>query len=328
MTLHTYRLYGLTIASELPLHQDRVVDDAEPDVVLTVGDPRPVPADEPAGTRLADVREDDDGTRYFTFTRCADGSYLLRYYRIGDFVVSRDLSRIALHLDPDADPGFASVLATGSVPSFLLLAKGFPLLHASAVDIGGAVVAFVGYAGMGKSTMATVMCAAGASIVTDDVLRLELADDATRCYLGATETRLRKSASELAAAFGSDVEARRTSDQRDALRLPAADDELLPLAAIVIPQPDRENDAVDLRRLGKVEALLTLSRFPRIVGWEDEQSLAQQFGFLGDIVESVPVLIARVPWGPPFAPDLAAQLLDGIGVASSSRVQARSAGSR
>lgn len=328
MTLRAYRLYGLTIASELPLHQDRLVDDSEPDVVLTLGDPRPVPGDEPAGTRLADVSEDDGSTRYFTFTRCSGGGYVLRYYRIGDFVVSADLSQVVLHLDPGTDPGFASVLATGSVPSFLLLAKGFPLLHASAVDVGGVVIAFVGYAGMGKSTMATLMCAAGAAIVTDDVLRLEIEGGAARCYLGANESRLRKSASDLAASFGAKVVSRRTSDHRDALRLPASGNELLPLSAIVIPQPDRDNDVVDVRRLGKVEAMLMLSRFPRIVGWEDPEALAQQFGYLSEIVADVPVFVAKVPWGPPFPPEIAAQLLQGLGVPSGSLVQGRSAGSR
>jgi hypothetical protein len=328
MSSRAYRLYGLTIASELPLHQDRVVDDAVPDVVLSVGESRPVPADEALGVRLADVSEDDGSTRYFTFTRCADGSYLLRYYRIGDFAVSADLSRVVLHLDPDADPGFASVLATGSVPSFLLLANGFPLLHASAVDVGGSAVAFVGYAGMGKSTMATVMCAAGAAIVTDDVLRLELSGDEARCYLGANETRLRKSAADLAAAFGTEVGARRTSDERDALRLPASCNELLPLRAIVVPQPDRDSRVVDVQRLGKVEALLMLSRFPRIVGWEDPDALAEQFGFLAQIVETAPVFVARVPWGPPFPAGLAAQILDAVGVPSAVLAQGRSAGSR
>jgi hypothetical protein len=328
MSPQVYRLYGLTIASELPLHQDRLVDDAEPDVVLTLGERQPVPAGEPVGIRLADVSEDDGRTRYFTFTRCADGSFVLRYYSIGDFLVSADLSQVVLHLDPGADPGFASVLATGSVPSFLLLAKGFPLLHASAVDVGGAVVAFVGYAGMGKSTMATVMCAAGATSVTDDVLRLEIGAGAARCYLGANESRLRKSASELAASFGEEVASRRTSDHREALRLPASGNELLPLSAILIPQPDRDNDVVDIRRLGKVEALLMLSRFPRIVGWEDPEALAQQFGHLSEIVAAIPVFVADVPWGPPFPRDLAAQVLHGLGLRRGSLGQGRSAGSR
>jgi hypothetical protein len=305
----TYVLYGLRIQSELPLHQDRQIDDGlPPDVVLTMGVARPVPSDEPVGERLAEVN-DDDGTKYFTFVRVADRSYVLRYYRIGDFLVSADRSRVVVHLDPDADAGYASVLATGSLPSFLILAGGSPLLHASAVEISGQAVAFVGSSGMGKSTTATVMCAAGAKLVTDDVLRLEFDAGIVRCFLGATETRLRASASGLLGSFGDELTSRRTSDERDALELPASRTDRLPLAAIVVPQPVRDSTEVTMTRLTGIQALLTLTRFPRIVGWEETSVLEQQFEFLADVVRRVPVYLGYLPWGPPFPTDLAARIL-------------------
>jgi hypothetical protein len=325
-SLATYQLCGLRVASELPLHQDRVLEGAgPPDVVLTVGESRPVPTAEPTGARLAEV-VDDAGTLYFSFVRRADGSYVLRSYRIGDFDVSADLSTVVLHLDPSADPGFASVLATGSLLAFLIIMRGAPLLHASAVEIDGQALAFAGFSGMGKSTMATIMCAAGATLITDDTLRLDLDGGEVRCFLGATETRLRTSAAELTSAFAASGTARHTSDDREALRLPAAQTERLPLAAIVIPQPVKHTDDVVVERLRGAEALLTLSRFPRIVGWEEPTVLQRQFEFLADIVERVPVYIGYLPWGPPFAPDLAARLLAGID--ESPRAQTPVLGSR
>jgi hypothetical protein len=93
------------------------------------------------------------------------------------------------------------------------------------------------------------------------------------------------------------------------LVLPAARTDLLPLAAIVVPQPDRAHREVGVRRLAGAEALLTLSRFPRIVGWQETGVLEQQFRFLGQIVQLTPVFVATVPWGPPFAGDLAATIL-------------------
>lgn len=313
MTLpQRYLLYGLRVDSDLPLHQNRDVDDdLPPDVALTIGARRAVPAHEPEGLLLADIT-DDDGTRFFTFVRCVDGSYVLRYYRIGDFVVSADLAHVMLHLDPDVDPGLAAVLAAGSLPAFLILAGGFPLLHASAVEIDGHALAFVGASGMGKSTMATIMCASGGKLITDDVLRLDLDAGSVRCILGGTETRLRKSAVGLMTAFGDDASARRTSDERDALGLPPSRTERLPLAAIVIPQPVTDTSEVTLQRLSRMEALLMLSRFPRIVGWQESSVLQQQFEFLADIVDRVPVYLGYLPWGPPFAPELAARVLAGI----------------
>jgi hypothetical protein len=294
------------------LHQNRfTAPDQPPDLILTIGDSREVPKDRPEGLVLADVT-DADGTRFFTFVRCADGSYLLRYYRVCDFAVSADLARVVLHQDPTADPGLAAVLAAGSLPAFVILAGGSPLLHASAVEIDGQALAFVGASGMGKSTMATIMCASGGRLITDDVLRLDLDAGSVRCILGGTEARLRKSATELMTAFGDEASARRTSDKRDALGLPPSRTERLPLAAIVVPRPVTGSDEVTLRRLSRMEALLMLSRFPRIVGWEEASVLQQQFEFLADIVDRVPVFVGSVPWGPPFAPDLAARVLAGI----------------
>jgi hypothetical protein len=314
----TYQLCGLRVASELPLYQDRILEGGgPPDVVLTVGERRPVPAAEPAGVRLAEV-VDEAGTRYFSFARHADGSYVLRSYRIGDFEVSADLSKVVMHLDPSADPGFASVLATGSLLAFLIIMRGAPLLHASAVEIEGRALAFAGFSGMGKSTMATIMCAAGATLITDDTLRLDLEGGEVRCLLGATETRLRPSSGELTTAVATGAGHRRTSDNRDALRVAAAQTERLPLAAIVIPQPVKHTDEVVVERLRGVDALLMLSRFPRIVGWEEPTLLQRQFEFVADIVERVPVYVGYLPWGPPFAHDLAPRLLagiDGLGLA-------------
>jgi hypothetical protein len=308
----TYQLYGLRIASELPFHQDQVLDeDRPPDVVLTVGESRPVPTAEPAGLRFADVVA-DDGTRYYSFVQLAGGSYVLRCYRIGDFEVSADLSAVVLHLDPDADPGLASVLATGTLLAFLILVGGSPLLHASCVEIDGRALAFVGFSGMGKSTVATIMCAAGALLITDDSLRLDLDGGDVRCFLGATEARLRTPAADVTTAFAAATAARRTSDNRDAVRLPAAQLERLPLAAIVVPQPVKDADEVVVERVRGVDALLMLSRFPRIVGWEEPTVIQRQFEFLADVVERVPVYVGYLPWGPPFAPDLAARLLAGI----------------
>jgi hypothetical protein len=305
----TYVLYGLRIQSELPLHQNRQTDDGLPaDVVLTMGATRPVPGDAPIGQRLAEVN-DDNGTKYFTFVRADDGSYLLRYYRIGDFVVSADRSHVVMHLDPDADEELAAVLATGSLPAFLILAGGSPLLHASAVEISGQAVAFVGSSGMGKSMTATVMCAAGAKLVTDDVLRLEFDAGIVRCFLGATETRLRPSAAGLLGLFGDELKSRRTGDERDALELPASRTDKLPLAAIVVPQLVRDSTEVTMNRLTGIPALLTLTRFPRIVGWEETSVLEQQFEFLADVVRRVPVFLGYLPWGPPFPPDLAARIV-------------------
>ncbi|MBD8078937.1 hypothetical protein [Cellulosimicrobium arenosum] len=302
------RLYGLHVVSELPLHQDRPADPAEPvDVTVRWGD-EIVDASEPADARtLLDYADGDRA--FYTFFERASGDYLLRFHRTCDVHVSADLATVHVHLRAGADPGVAAILVTGAVLSFQLYLRGVAVLHGSAVDIGGRAVAFVGASGMGKSTMATLLCAAGGSVITDDVLRVDL-DGTPSVRLGASELRLRKGADELVGRFeGEDPAVRTSADARQVLRLGAGADDALPLAAIVVPWPDREHAELDVERIEPTVAVFALITYARLLGWKDKTVVDRHFAQVAQIARSVPVYRARVPWGPPFAPDLAERLL-------------------
>lgn len=309
----TVLLYGLRIESELPLHQHRPLPAGEVvDVRIRVGDPGAATAEPPPGRLLLDLHTD---RALYSASELAGGGYLMRFYGTCDFAIDATCSAVTLHLVPGADPELAAVLAAGTLLSFLLALRGHPVLHASAVQVGEQAVGFVGASGMGKSTMATLMCAAGAQLITDDVLRLDLdGTGAPRCHLGATELRLRKAAGALAERFADRPAQRLTSDARDALRMPPATRLDLPLTALVVPLPDHsgERRQAEIVRMAPTEALLTLLRFPRVLGWSDPQVLARQFQQLGDIVERVPIYWARLPWGPPFPADIASMVLDAV----------------
>jgi len=306
--------YGLQIRSELPLHLSTLDDHGGPvDVEVRFGPALLANPGQPPGHRLAHLELGPQV--HYTFVRREDGGYLLRYYGLGDFELSADLRTLSVRMVVGQDPGLASVVVAGAVLSFVLLMRGEPVLHASAVVLGGTALAFVGCSGMGKSTMATLMCAQGASLLTDDVLRLDVSGHGARCHLGARELRLRKAASELAGSFKDAPAQRVTSDQRHTLRPPRPREDMAPLGAIVVPRPCRDTTETVLTRLGALEAMLTLSQFPRIVGWEDSRVHAAQFDHLATVAERVPVFIADVPWGPPFRTDIAWQISQSVGVA-------------
>ena len=307
-------LYGLTVVSEIDLHQRRPAEPgAAPDVVIRRGEGLAANHEPPPGRVLVHHVLSDD--MYYTFAEQPDGGCVLRFAGACDFEVAPGLRDVTVRVVDGADPELAGVLASGALLSFLLLMRGEPVLHASAVDVGQRAIAFVGYSGMGKSTMAALVAAHRGSLVTDDVLRLDLSEGAARCYLGATELRLRKAAGELAERFDHDVERRVTSDQRDALRLTAATDTALPLGAVVVPRPRRDVARLEVVRQPAKDAVLALVRYPRILGWQDPRVQAQQFEHLATLAERVPVYLADVPWGPPFADDLAPRLLDAVGLA-------------
>lgn len=306
------RLYGLAVRSELPLHQDRTLpSDAAADLEIVLGDQVPRTDEPPPGKVLLHLQVD---RQYYTTSDTGDG-YLIRFYSTCDFHISKDLSRAVVHLYPDADPAIAAVLAGGTVLAFVLSMRGEAVLHASAVQVGNSAVAFVGASGMGKSTSATLMCADGARLVTDDLLVLDLAKTPPTCALGATELRLRKSAGELSDRFENAPGRRVTGDARDAIAAAPSDTEDLPLRAIIVPAPDRSGRIEALvEQQDPMTAFLLLSRFPRLLGWEDETILERHFQQLGDLIEKVPVFIARLPWGPPFPDDVAASIRTAVGI--------------
>lgn len=305
----SFRLYGLDIVSEVDLYARRSSSAAAPDVTVRMGEPVPATRDVPDGELAAQWTTGSGLTA--SFVRRPDGSHLLRFESTCDVVVPESADRVTVHMVEGVPEAMAGVLVGGTVLSWLLMLRGELVLHASAVDVGGRALGFVGSSGMGKTTMATVMCRDGGLLVTDDVLRV--ARDATgthRCALGATELRLRAAASGLVDDFAEGGGSHRaTADERRALTVPAATADDLPVTALLVPRPRRDGGGLSLTRVPPAAAALTLLGFPRILGIRDQRMLAGQFVQMTDLAERVPVFVADVPWGPPFEPDLASRLL-------------------
>jgi hypothetical protein len=312
------RVYGLTVRSEVPLHLRRPVAEGTPvDLEIVLGPPVAPTEATPPGRVLLDLR----GSRRFYTATEDDLAFRLRFFGCCDVVLDRSLTRATVHPMSGADLELLPVLVSGNLLAFVLTMRGEAVLHASAVQVGTAALAFVGASGMGKSTMATLLCAAGARLVTDDVLRLDLARATPACALGATELRLRKGADHLAGRFGSPPGVRTTGDDRQAIAAAPATTEDLPLAALVVPVPDysRERRTAEITRLSAKEAMVLLTQFPRLLGWEDPEASRRAFHQLADVVDRVPVHAAVLPWGPPCPEDIASQVLDAVGLCTDDR---------
>ncbi len=324
---HWYRAHGLVICSEVELALPPVAPaSGTSDLVLRCGAQRPIPRQDPPGCLLATLSSSDGRVRY-TLARERDRA-VLRYPGLCDFVGDPDLADITVHLHPGADPGLIPVLAAGALVAVHLKLRHELVMHASAVQLEGRALAFVGASGMGKSTLAAALCNNGCELVTDDVLRVDLTAPLARVYPGGTESRLRMNARELADTAPSDA-VRTTADGRLALRPRACAGEPLPLAACVVPLPTRKAEDVSARRLRNAQALLRMIQFPRVVGWSEPSSTASEFQALADLVERVPVFEASVPWGPPFRPEVLSGLLDAVaGGFSGSGVRTETVGQR
>lgn len=310
------RLFGLTIDSEIPLDaSSRDIDaSGSNDLVVRIGPGLTDPDAEIQGELLLDLEL--DGVRYHTGVRRSDGSVSLRFWGVCDFVIDPELRDVEVRMVPGVDPALPGVLLHGALPAFVLLLRGEGVLHASAVHVGGQHVAFVGRAGMGKSTLAAIVCQRGGRLLTDDVLRFDVSGTRALGYAGTREIRLRPSAEAVANQYPGS-QRRHTCDGRVAVRPSSAHVDVAPLDAILVPRLRRDVPSVRIHRLSGAEAMLSLLRFPRFPGLIDAALHARQLDLVSRLARKVPVLLADVPWGQPPASDVAAQLLTWLGLGNS-----------
>jgi hypothetical protein len=306
MSIDTQRVYaqcGLRIRSEFDLHLPVAPGDAW-DVDVRWGPDIFDSHEPPPGSEVAHYSMRSQ--RWYSATEIESG-YLLRFHRCGEFFISADLSTVEVRCDRSGRHELLPVLTSGTMLAFLLSLRGATVLHASAVALGDAALAFVGQSGHGKSTLAALMCLdGGADLVTDDVLVVR-AGAAVTCIGGASELRLRSAAAPIAE-DRSNIATRATVDERVAVSPPSTVSGPLPLAAIVIPWPTRESTEIEIHRASASDALAALLAFPRVHGWQLADVITRDFLTLVKVVEALPVYVISIPWGPPFDARIARSL--------------------
>lgn len=302
-----YHLYGLRVHSEMALPAPIAASDLPPfDLEVRWGERKPVTACAPAGQIVATLTLNDG--RGYTLTDTGAG-YTLCVHQTCEFWIDPDLRSVRVHLFADVHPDMAALLLVGNVMACVLTLAGEPVLHASAIEIGDSALAFVSSSGMGKSTLAALLCANGARFITDDLLRLQPDGKDFRCFPGTGQIRLRQNAAALAENFSATAHGT-TPDGRIAVTM---DDNhsMPPLRAIVIPHPSRRCQALKLQRYSHSTSLFHLMAFPRIQGLQRKR-LQRQIDFFGRIAASIPIFEAEIPWGLPFPRELASALVQGV----------------
>jgi hypothetical protein len=278
-----------------------------PDVIVSCSD-----VDEPetpTGPVLAGLRV--GGTQLYSVHALASG-YAIHYPGLCEFRVSADARRVSCLIGPECNEGLVAVLLTGTITAFLLVLRGYAVLHGSAVLWQGSTVVFVGPAGSGKTTVAALCCAAGAQLVNDDVIPLATSPDGVVCVGLASELRLRHAASTIVELFPTAPKTRGTPDGRLGLLAPEAQTESNTVSAVVLPRPTRGASHLTTRRLVPSLALEELLANVRVPGETGPPFQAKRFLTVADLAATVPVMEAEIPWGPPFRTDLVSQLFDAV----------------
>lgn len=169
-----YSAYGLTINSELDIPGLLTAASGE-DVVITAGRVAPRPP------------KDFDKHGYYQVTE-REAWYW--WDGVGCFHVA-DGRTITVDPAPDADRREILSLILGPFIAILMHQRGRLVLHSSAVEIDGEVIAFIADSGEGKSTTAAAFMHAGYPIVTDDLLPIELdVEGSPIVYAGGPQIKL------------------------------------------------------------------------------------------------------------------------------------------
>ncbi|AFZ00991.1 hypothetical protein [Calothrix sp. PCC 6303] len=145
-----YQAYNLRIVSELQM-PELIESEGEPDVIVRFDH-----------VDNASVMEDDRGN-----------FFVGKMPEIADFCIKNG-SEIIIDPFPGVDEGLLRAMILGPVLCVLLRQRGFLVLHASAVNIRGKAIAFIGGPGWGKSTLATAFHTHGYDVLTDDVMPIKV----------------------------------------------------------------------------------------------------------------------------------------------------------
>lgn len=176
--MNYYKAYGLNIASKIDSRDNIIENDESPelDVIIQFGKVDSSLSKEIVSNKLFDISKGNNN------------EYYLFWKGVGTFKVSN--REIIASPENNVDIYTLNSYIWGPVIATLLFLRGFLVLHASAVKMDDYAVAFLGYSGIGKSTLAMAMNNQGYPLITDDILVIQTDEDKSLVLPGLPQTKL------------------------------------------------------------------------------------------------------------------------------------------
>jgi hypothetical protein len=300
--MRDHAVFGGCLRSEFPLPELPILEGADPDWLF-----HRAPEVLPPSQFLGEDRVDAE-----LRVRCGKiaGGFRLDFDDTGIFDISGNGRDIAWTPGTNSAMELVRADLLGGVFSVALHLQGLLCLHGSAVGVAGTAVAFLANKGGGKSTIATALCARGATLITDDMLPVDPKEPVTAWPSVPAVRLLHDSASHLRYASGPTHPATNKyhvnelpPDQVERRRLPVgAIYELAPVpAAAGVPAVER----IRVKGTAAVGTLLRHHRAGTAIGGAESTNL---FLRASDIVRTVPVYRLQVARDFDRLPDVVDQI--------------------
>jgi hypothetical protein len=295
-----YRVYGITMETDVQLAVRLPATDADPDLVFELNASAPGEIDLEPLSRVYTEGRRDDGRPHFEYWALDDRD-VVRITGVADFHCWP--SHIVCHLR-DADHRYlVEVALFGMVLALWLERRGTPTLHGSGVVVDGKAVGFLAGRGTGKTSTAAACVASGMPMLSDDLLALEEQDGQILAHPGYPQFRMWPA--QARHFVGTDRGHQRIHPGRDKMRIDVGNGfgtfqaEATSLVRLYVPE--RADDAgaeVRMTPLRPREGMLALLRHSFLPRESARFGLqAGRFPFLAQLVRRVPILRLVVPNG-------------------------------
>ncbi|MGA9580705.1 MAG: hypothetical protein WBR13_01900 [Allosphingosinicella sp.] len=277
--LYRYRLFGLSVLSEIPL----------PELVT---DPEGEGADVRIGLRTIATSPNAEAGLHIE-----GDDALLVIPGTGRFL-TRSGREMLVEPAPGVSPRNLRLYLLGSAFAAILHQRGLLPLHANAVIVEGRAIGFMGHPGAGKSTLAAWFHDRGFDVLADDVCVVTAGPDGVPlAHPGIPRLRLWREALEAGGRDASSYE--RSFDDMDKYTVPTDLDRMLPavpLSHLYLLEKAQEAPSIDrLEGSAAVEAMIANTyrgAYVRLMGRTRQHMMA-----CAGLARTVPVFRARRRWG-------------------------------
>lgn len=281
--------------------------------------PEPSTAIEAVAADLPDPRRQPDG-EMVRVVRRSDGEmtlsvhfhdecgYLLTLPGVGAYRVSPDGLRVVCFPEPGVSDWWWQRALVNQVLPLAATVRGFEVLHAGAVTVGGQAIAMVGHPGAGKSSTTLNMVLQGATFFTDDALALAREGGRLVAHPGAAVANFPRTERELmneeAGRLGEIVGG---EDAFKSLLAIEREPEPLPLGALYFLRRGQPGAEVRIELIDEPDPTLLLGS-TYVLSVRSGTRLANQLDLCAELAASVPIFDLLIPTSVP-AKDSAAAVL-------------------